>query len=72
MLPKLREILSEQKLILGRYCAELEETIARFSGVPHALTCANGTDALILALMALGIEKGDEGNKERDFCYFCK
>ncbi|MGD0230114.1 MAG: DegT/DnrJ/EryC1/StrS family aminotransferase [Syntrophorhabdales bacterium] len=60
LLPKLREILSEQKLILGRYCAELEETIARFSGVPHALTCANGTDALILALMALGIEKGDE------------
>ncbi len=60
LMPKLREILSEQKLILGKYCAELEKAIADFSGVPYALTCANGTDALILALMALGIKRGDE------------
>ncbi|OPY70775.1 MAG: UDP-2-acetamido-2-deoxy-3-oxo-D-glucuronate aminotransferase [Syntrophorhabdaceae bacterium PtaU1.Bin034] len=60
LLPKLKEILSEQRLILGRYCTELEESIARYSGVPHALSCANGTDALILALMALGIKRDDE------------
>ncbi len=60
LLPKLGEILSEQKLILGKYCTEIEKTIADFSGVPHAVSCANGTDALILALMALGIESGDE------------
>jgi dTDP-4-amino-4,6-dideoxygalactose transaminase len=60
LLPKLREILREQQLILGRYCTELEQTIARYSGVPHAVSCANGTDALILALMALGIKPGDE------------
>jgi dTDP-4-amino-4,6-dideoxygalactose transaminase len=60
LLPKLRRILSEQKLILGRYCTELEETAARFSGLSHAVSCANGTDALILSLMALGIKKGDE------------
>ena len=34
LLPKLRGILSEQKLTVGRYCAELEEGIARLSGVP--------------------------------------
>jgi len=60
LLPKLREILSEQKLTVGRYCAELEEGIARLSGVPYAVSCSSGTDALILALMALGIKAGDE------------
>ncbi len=60
LLPKLREILSEQRLTAGRYCAELEEGIARLSGVAHAVSCSSGTDALILALMALGIKGGDE------------
>src|SRR5664280_1902915 len=54
------EILSEQKLILGKYNASLESTIAGYVGVPAAVTCANGTDALILALMALGIGRDDE------------
>ncbi len=56
----LREILSEQRLILGRFNAQLEETIARYIGVPHAAACANGTDAVILSLMALDIKPGDE------------
>jgi dTDP-4-amino-4,6-dideoxygalactose transaminase len=60
LFPKLREIISEQKFIGGKYGIGLEEAIAHFSGLPHALTCANGTDALILAIMALGIKAGDE------------
>lgn len=60
LLPKLKEILSEQRLAAGAYCAALEEGIARLSGVEHAVSCSNGTDALILALMALGIKAGDE------------
>jgi dTDP-4-amino-4,6-dideoxygalactose transaminase len=60
LLPKLRKIISEQKFISGKYGAGLEEAIARYSGLPHALACASGTDALILALMALGIKGGDE------------
>ncbi len=56
----MREILSEQKLILGKYCTFLEKTISDYTGVPYAATCANGTDALILSLMALNIKKGDE------------
>ena len=56
----LQEILTEQRLILGEYCSTLEDTIAKYSGVPHAISCANGTDALILSLMALDIKSGDE------------
>lgn len=60
LLPKLHEILDEQKLIMGRYCGGVEKAVADFSGLPHAVGCASGTDALILALMALGIKGGDE------------
>ena len=55
-----REILDDQKLILGQYCLKLEEQAATMTGVPHAISCANGTDALVLSLMALGINHGDE------------
>jgi dTDP-4-amino-4,6-dideoxygalactose transaminase len=60
ILPKIKEILTEQRLILGQYCSQLEQLIADYSGLPSAITCANGTDALILALMALDIKPGDE------------
>jgi dTDP-4-amino-4,6-dideoxygalactose transaminase len=60
VLRHLKEILTEQKLILGKYCTMLEDTIAGYVGVPCAVSCGNGTDALILSLMALGIKDGDE------------
>ena len=44
----------------GRYIEQFENEFARFSGVAHALSCSNGTVALHLALMALGIGPGDE------------
>jgi dTDP-4-amino-4,6-dideoxygalactose transaminase len=56
----IREILDDQKLILGQYCLKLEEQAAAMTGIPHAVSCANGTDALVLCLMALGIGHGDE------------
>jgi len=52
--------LDEQKLILGKYCSTLEDIIGGFVGVPYGVTCASGTDALILSLMALGVKNGDE------------
>ncbi|HPP06156.1 MAG TPA: DegT/DnrJ/EryC1/StrS family aminotransferase [Syntrophorhabdaceae bacterium] len=60
ILKNINEVLSEQKLILGKYCGLLEKTIADYVGVKYAITCANGTDALILSLMALGLKHGDE------------
>ncbi len=40
--------------------AELEEKLAAYTGAAHCISCANGTDALQIALMALGIGPGDE------------
>jgi dTDP-4-amino-4,6-dideoxygalactose transaminase len=45
--------------ILGPQVVELEEKLARFSGVKHAIACANGTDALLLILRAWNIGPGD-------------
>jgi UDP-2-acetamido-2-deoxy-ribo-hexuluronate aminotransferase len=37
-----------------------QKNLEKYSGTSHAITCANGTDALQIALMALGLEPGDE------------
>lgn len=44
----------------GKFIARFEDEFARFCGVKHALSCCNGTVALHLALLALGIGPGDE------------
>ncbi len=53
------QILDEGKYIMGPQVGELEKKLAEFCGATHCLSCANGTDALQLALMALGIKAGD-------------
>ncbi|MCV0396092.1 MAG: DegT/DnrJ/EryC1/StrS family aminotransferase [Rhizobiaceae bacterium] len=52
-------VLDGGQYIQGAEVGELEARLAAFCGVGHCLSCANGTDALQLALMALGIGKGD-------------
>ena len=52
-------VLLEGNFIMGRQVAELEEQLAGYVGAKHCITCANGTDALQLALMAWGIGEGD-------------
>ena len=47
------------RYIMGNAVAELERQLAEYVGVEHCMTCGNGTDALTLALKALGIGKGD-------------
>jgi dTDP-4-amino-4,6-dideoxygalactose transaminase len=54
------EVLSTQQFILGKKVEELEAAIARYCGVEHAVGVASGTDAILLALMALGVKEGDE------------
>ena len=44
----------------GPYVRRFEEAFAEWTGIPHAVTCSNGTAALHLALVALGIGPGDE------------
>src|SRR5690242_14221858 len=53
-------VLSSQQFVLGREGAALEEEIAAFCGVSHGVGVASGTDALILALRACGVQAGDE------------
>ncbi len=48
------------RFILGPDCEQLEQGIVAFSGAKHAIGCASGSDALLLALMALDIKPGDE------------
>lgn len=52
-------VMEESAFINGRQVRELEEKLAEYVGVKNCITCANGTDALQLALMTWGIGKGD-------------
>lgn len=56
----IQRVLAHGQYILGPEVAELEERLAAFVGAKHCITCANGTDALQIALMAFGIGPGDE------------
>jgi dTDP-4-amino-4,6-dideoxygalactose transaminase len=53
-------VMASQQFVLGREGAALEEEIGRLSGVAHGVGLASGTDALILALRACGVQPGDE------------
>lgn len=46
--------------IMGQEVQELEKSLEEFTGAKHAITCSSGTDALILAMLALDIKPGDE------------
>jgi len=53
-------VLAHGQYILGPEVGELEERLAAYCGAAHCVSVANGTDALQIALMALGIGRGDE------------
>ena len=55
----IRQVLEESAYIGGKPVAQLEAELAEYVGVKHCIACANGTDALTLALMAWGIGEGD-------------
>jgi dTDP-4-amino-4,6-dideoxygalactose transaminase len=56
---RIQNVLDHGHYILGPEVTELEEKLADYVGVKHCVTCANGTDALQLALMILDIKPGD-------------
>lgn len=56
----IQKVLAHGKYILGPEVAELEEKLAAYTGATHCITVANGTDALQIAQMALGVGHGDE------------
>lgn len=60
LLEAVARIIDSQQFVLGSEVASLEEEIASYSTTSFAIGCASGSDALLLALMALDIKAGDE------------
>ena len=55
----LNAVLEHGKYIMGPEVSSLEQRLARYVGVKHAIACSSGTDALLMALMAYRIGPGD-------------
>jgi len=56
----IQDVLDKSNYIMGSEVNDLEENLQAFTGVKHAITCSSGTDALLLAMMALDIKPDDE------------
>lgn len=57
---RIQAVLDHGQYIMGPEVAELEARLADYTGARHCVTVASGTEALLIALMALGLEPGDE------------
>lgn len=57
---RIQKVLNHGQYILGPEVAECEEALAQFTGTKYCVTCASGTDALYMALLAIDIKPGDE------------
>jgi len=60
ILAAIARVADSQRFIMGPEVAALEDELARMLGIEHAVAVSSGTDALLLALMALDIKAGDE------------
>lgn len=56
----IQSILNKSNYILGEEVNILEQELQNFTDVKNAITCSSGTDAILLALMAIDIKPGDE------------
>ena len=57
---RIEAVLEHGQYVMGPELKELEDKLAAFTGAKHCITCASGTEALLMSLMALGIGPGDE------------
>ncbi|MES2135440.1 MAG: DegT/DnrJ/EryC1/StrS family aminotransferase [Pseudomonadota bacterium] len=56
----IRRVLEHGQFIMGPEVAEMEQALAALTGAGHCISVASGTEAMLIALMALGIGRGDE------------
>lgn len=56
---RIARVVEEGRYILGPEVSELEQRLRDFGRAPHAIACANGTDAILLPLLAWGVKPGD-------------
>ncbi|MBQ7985371.1 MAG: aminotransferase class I/II-fold pyridoxal phosphate-dependent enzyme, partial [Bacteroidales bacterium] len=56
----IQSVIDDTSFINGRYVQEFADNLAAYMGVKHVITCANGTDALQIALMSLDLKPNDE------------
>ncbi len=56
---QIRSVIASSRFISGSQVKELEKTLAEYVGRKHCISCANGTDAITIALMAAGVGAGD-------------
>ena len=56
----INDVLSSTQFINGEHVKSFQKELANYLGVKHVITCANGTDALQISMMALGLKSGDE------------
>ena len=56
----IKSVLDKSNYIMGEKIDELEIELKNFTGSNNSITCSSGTDALLLALMAIDIKPGDE------------
>ncbi len=59
LLQGIKAVLNHGSYIMGPEIKELEKRLGEYVGVKHAISCASGTDALLMALMAYGVGPGD-------------
>ena len=57
---RIQKVLDHGRYVMGPELIEMEEALARYVGVKHCIGVASGTDSLLIALMALGVQAGDE------------
>jgi UDP-2-acetamido-2-deoxy-ribo-hexuluronate aminotransferase len=57
---RIQAVLDHGQYIMGPEVGELETRLAEYTGASHCITAASGTEALLIALMALGVGRGDE------------